>query len=304
MEFWNLVFMQYNQAPDGSRTPLPKPSIDTGAGLERILALVQGKDSVWETDAIFPIVEAAQSVTGATYKVGDYDDRSSFSLRVLAEHARSSTMLVGDGVFPSNEGRGYVLRRIIRRAVRHAYLLGTEKLVMPSLVETAIATMGEAYPDVIAQKDFILGVLTKEEERFRQTLKTGLTILEDELQSAAKTNKVLSGSAAFLLHDTYGFPLDLSADVCRERGLTVDEAGFAVAMEKQKAQARAAGKFKMDKALDYTGTGNDFVGYDELTAHAKVLALYADGNAVSELKAGQLGVVVLAPVVVGPAVVV
>src|SRR6188768_3151600 len=193
MEFWNLVFMQFNQAPDGSRTPLPRPSVDTGAGLERILALLQGKDSVWETDVMMPLVETAQSVTGKSYRVGDYDDRDSFALRVLAEHARSSTMLVSDGVFPSNEGRGYVLRRILRRAVRFAYSLGTEQLVMPRLVETAVDVMGSAYPDVIKNRDFILGVLTREEERFRHTLKTGVAILDDEL--AATTS--LSGSTAF-----------------------------------------------------------------------------------------------------------
>ncbi len=181
MEFWNLVFMQYNQAPDGTRTPLPRPSIDTGAGLDRILALIQGVDSVWETDLMQPLIDQACSLTGKSYQPGDYGDRVSFSMRVLAEHARSSAMLVSDGVFPSNEGRGYVLRRIIRRAVRHAYLLGTERLVMPTLVETAIDVMGNAYPEVAKNRDFIVGVLTREEERFRQTLKTGLTILEDEL---------------------------------------------------------------------------------------------------------------------------
>ena len=179
LEFWNLVFMQFNQAKDGSRTPLPKPSIDTGACLERILALMQGTDSVWETDVLFPLIEQGQSLTNRKYLVGNYDDRDSFSLRVLAEHARSATMLINDVVFPSNENRGYVLRRIIRRAVRHAYLLGTEKLVMPKLTETAIDIMAAAYPDLLTNKDFILGVMTKEEERFRQTLKTGLTILED-----------------------------------------------------------------------------------------------------------------------------
>ena len=183
MEFWNLVFMQYNQAPDGTRTPLPKPSIDTGVGLERILALRQGVDSVWETDLLMPLIDTAQSVTGKQYRVGNYEDRESFAMRVLADHARSSTMLVSDGVFPSNEGRGYVLRRVIRRAVRYAYLLGTEQLVMPRLVETAIDVMGNAYPDVVKNRDFIMGVLTREEERFRHTLKTGLTILDDELES-------------------------------------------------------------------------------------------------------------------------
>lgn len=283
MEFWNLVFMQYNQSSDGSRVPLPKPSIDTGAGLERILALLQGKDSVWETDAIFPIVEAAQSVTGSSYKIGDYEDRTSFSLRVLAEHARSSTMLVNDGVFPSNEGRGYVLRRIIRRAVRHAYLLGTEKLVMPALVESAISTMGEAYPEVIAQKDFILGVLTKEEERFRQTLKTGLSILETELNQT-DAHHVVSGSTAFLLHDTYGFPLEVTQEIVAERELSVDLEGFRVEMDQQRQRAKAARKgnvvdaSRMDlyrEVMEAHGTGG-FVGYERESCSTKVLAIIPD----------------------------
>jgi alanyl-tRNA synthetase len=290
MEFWNLVFMQYNQSSDGTRVPLPKPSIDTGAGLERILALLQGKDSVWETDAIFPIVEAAQSVTGSKYKIGDYEDRSSFSLRVLAEHARSSTMLVNDGVFPSNEGRGYVLRRIIRRAVRHAYLLGTEKLVMPALVESAITTMGEAYPDVIAQKDFILGVLTKEEERFRQTLKTGLSILENELNQADE-NHVVSGSTAFLLHDTYGFPLEVTQEIVAERELSVDLDGFRVEMDQQRQRAKAARKGNVadDSRIDLYrevmeahGTGA-FVGYERESCLTKVLAIIPDDEGLFDI---------------------
>ena len=290
MEFWNLVFMQYNQSSDGSRVSLPKPSIDTGAGLERILALLQGKDSVWETDAIFPIVEAAQSVTGSSYKIGDYEDRASFSLRVLAEHARSSTMLVNDGVFPSNEGRGYVLRRIIRRAVRHAYLLGTEKLVMPALVESAISTMGEAYPEVIAQKDFILGVLTKEEERFRQTLKTGLSILETELNQADE-NHVVSGSTAFLLHDTYGFPLEVTQEIVAERELSVDLEGFRVEMDQQRQRAKAARKgnvaddSRMDlyrEVMESHGTGG-FIGYERESCSTKVLAIIPDDEGLFDV---------------------
>jgi alanyl-tRNA synthetase len=290
MEFWNLVFMQYNQSSDGSRVPLPKPSIDTGAGLERILALLQGKDSVWETDAIFPIVEAAQSVTGSSYKIGDYEDRASFSLRVLAEHARSSTMLVNDGVFPSNEGRGYVLRRIIRRAVRHAYLLGTEKLVMPALVESAIGTMGEAYPEVIAQKDFILGVLTKEEERFRQTLKTGLSILETELNQA-DAHHVVSGSTAFLLHDTYGFPLEVTQEIVAERELSVDLEGFRVEMDQQRQRAKAARKgnvaddSRMDlyrEVMEAHGTGG-FIGYERESCSTKVLAIIPDDDGLFDV---------------------
>ena len=290
MEFCNLVFMQYNQSSDGSRVSLPKPSIDTGAGLERILALLQGKDSGWETDAIFPIVEAAQSVTGSSYKIGDYEDRASFSLRVLAEHARSSTMLVNDGVFPSNEGRGYVLRRIIRRAVRHAYLLGTEKLVMPALVESAISTMGEAYPEVIAQKDFILGVLTKEEERFRQTLKTGLSILETELNQADE-NHVVSGSTAFLLHDTYGFPLEVTQEIVAERELSVDLEGFRVEMDQQRQRAKAARKgnvadaSRMDlyrEVMESHGTGG-FIGYERESCSTKVLAIIPDDEGLFDV---------------------
>ena len=278
MEFWNLVFMQYNQSKDGSRTPLPKPSIDTGAGLERILALMQGTDSVWETDVLFPMIESAQSLTSKKYKIGDYDDRDSFSLRVLAEHARSSMMLVNDGVFPSNENRGYVLRRIIRRAVRHAYLLGTEKLVMPTLAETAISVMSGAYPDLLANKDFIVNVLSREEERFRQTLKTGLTILEGELSAGAKT---MSGTTAFTLHDTYGFPIELTQEIAGERSVLVDVAGFSKEMQEQRDRAKNARKGSSVSAatvdsyrevLEQFGTTN-FVGYVSNQCEATVLAV-------------------------------
>ena len=278
LEFWNLVFMQFNQDKDGSRTPLPKPSIDTGAGLERILALMQGTDSVWETDVLFPLIEQGQSLTSKRYLTGNYDDRDSFSLRVLAEHARSATMLVNDGVFPSNENRGYVLRRIIRRAVRHAYLLGTEKLVMPSLSATAIEIMQTAYPDVKANSDFILGVLTKEEERFRQTLKTGVSILEGELGSGTTT---LSGRSAFLLHDTYGFPLELTQEITLERGVTVDVDGFEREMAAQRERAKAARKGVQNdeeatavfrEVVERHGT-TTFVGYDEDSCEATVLEI-------------------------------
>ena len=278
MEFWNLVFMQYNQSKDGSRTPLPKPSIDTGAGLERILALMQGTDSVWETDVLFPMIESAQSLTSKKYKIGDYDDRDSFSLRVLAEHARSSMMLVNDGVFPSNENRGYVLRRIIRRAVRHAYLLGTEKLVMPTLAETAISVMSGAYPDLLANKDFIVNVLSREEERFRQTLKTGLTILEGELSAGAKT---MSGMTAFTLHDTYGFPIELTQEIAGERSVLVDVAGFSQEMQEQRDRAKSARKGSSVSAatvdsyrevMEQFGTTN-FVGYVSNQCEATVLAV-------------------------------
>ena len=288
MEFWNLVFMQFNQTSDGIRTPLPKPSIDTGAGLERILALVQGKDSVWETDVMAPLIEQAQSVTGRLYVPGDYEDRSSFSLRVLAEHARSSTMLVTDGVFPSNEGRGYVLRRIIRRAVRHAYLLGTEKLVMPGLVETAIDVMGEAYPDVVKNRDFIVGVLTKEEERFRETLKNGLSILEDEL---AKGPEVLAGNTAFTLHDTYGFPLELTEEIAGERGVSIDKDGFDTDMAQQRRRAKAGRKANTtgDEQMDSYREVNEqfgiteFLGYVENQTESRILAVLAAADDTVEI---------------------
>ena len=278
LEFWNLVFMQFNQAKDGSRTPLPKPSIDTGAGLERILALMQGTDSVWETDVLFPLIEQGQSLTSRKYEIGNYEDRDSFSLRVLAEHARSATMLINDGVFPSNENRGYVLRRIIRRAVRHAYLLGTEKLVMPKLSETAIDIMSAAYPDLLGNKDFILGVMTKEEERFRQTLKTGLTILEDELSSGSQE---LAGPSAFLLHDTYGFPLELTQEIAGERNVRVDVAGFEQEMGAQRDRAKSARKgAKVGEAtieayrhVMETHGITEFVGYEETACEANVLAV-------------------------------
>jgi alanyl-tRNA synthetase len=279
MEFWNLVFMQFDQAPDGTRTPLPKPSIDTGAGLERMLCLLQGVDAVWETDLLAPLVERACSLTGRSYVVGDYTDRTSFSMRVLAEHARSATMLVSDGVFPSNEGRGYVLRRIIRRAVRHAYLLGTERLVMSSLAETAVDVMGHAYPDVAANRDFVVGVLGREEERFRQTLKTGIGILEQELDA---TGGRLPGSSAFLLHDTYGFPLELTEEIAAERGVAVDGAEFDAAMRAQRERAKAARKgsgaaddARLDAYRDIVEQFGvtEFVGYADDTSDARVLGV-------------------------------
>jgi alanyl-tRNA synthetase len=280
MEFWNLVFMQYNQAPDGSRTPLPKPSIDTGAGLERILCLLQGVDAVWETDLMQPLIDEACRLTGKAYVPGDYDDRESFAMRVLAEHARSSALLVSDGVFPSNENRGYVLRRIIRRAVRYAYLLGTDRLVMPSLAETAIEVMGNAYPDVAANRDFVVGVLTREEERFRQTLKTGLSILEDELEANPTS---LPGTIAFTLHDTYGFPLELTEEIAGERGVAVDGEAFDAEMQAQRERAKAARKGtnvddeRLDAYRDVVeqfGT-TEFVGYSDDVAEARVLAVVA-----------------------------
>ena len=288
MEFWNLVFMQYNQAPDGTRTPLPKPSIDTGAGLERILALVQGVDSVWETDALFPLIQAAKEITGGEYRIGDYEHRDSFSLRVLAEHARSATMLINDGVFPSNENRGYVLRRIIRRAVRHAFLLGTEKLVMPTLAGVAVDVMGNAYPDIVKNRDFIIGVLTKEEERFRNTLKTGLAILEEDI---AANPERLSGRSTFLLHDTYGFPLELTQEIAAERGVEVDIEGFESEMNEQRTRAkdaRKSGRIDGDRVEAYRevmeahGT-TEFVGYVHDTSESTILAVIDGDDGIVEV---------------------
>jgi alanyl-tRNA synthetase len=294
LEFWNLVFMQYNQAGDGSRTRLPRPSIDTGAGFERILTLVQGVDSIWETDLLSPLIDTGRRLSGAEYKIGDYEHRPSFSLRVLAEHARSSMMMINDGVFPSNEGRGYVLRRIIRRAVRHAYLLGCEKLVMPSLVETSLGIMKGAYPELATNSDFILGVITREEEKFRATLRNGLTILEDEM--AGDTKSQISGTAAFTLHDTYGFPLELTQEIAGERGVAVDTDGFEREMNQQRERAKNARKNDVAdpqrvaayKSLVDQHGATTFVGYEKDSAEGKVLAVlgpfdHEDGSSVHEI---------------------
>jgi len=283
IEIWNNVFMQFNMAEDGSVTRLPAPCVDTGMGLERLAAILQHVHSNYEIDIFDALIKAAARETGC-------QDLGHKSLRVIADHIRATSFLVSDGVVPSNEGRGYVQRRIIRRAIRHGYLLGQKKPFFHKLVPDLVKLMGEAYPNMASQAERIASVLKAEEERFFETLEVGMQILDAALQGGAK---VLPGEVAFKLHDTYGFPLDLSADVCRERGLSVDEAGFAAAMEKQKSQARAAGKFKMDKALEYTGAGNAFVGYDDLQTKAKVVAVYLDGNSVAELKHGQSGVVVL-----------
>jgi alanyl-tRNA synthetase len=283
IEIWNNVFMQFNMAEDGSVTRLPAPCVDTGMGLERLAAILQHVHSNYEIDLFDALIKAAARETGCK-------DLGHKSLRVIADHIRATSFLVSDGVVPSNEGRGYVQRRIIRRAIRHGYLLGQKKPFFHKLVPDLVKLMGDAYPNMANQAERIASVLKAEEERFFETLEVGMQILDSALEGGVK---VLPGEVAFKLHDTYGFPLDLSADVCRERNLTVDEAGFAAAMEKQKSQARAAGKFKMDKALEYTGAGNAFVGYDELKATAKVLAVYVDGNSVAELKNGQSGVVVL-----------
>ncbi|MDO8318882.1 alanine--tRNA ligase [Rhodoferax sp.] len=284
IEIWNNVFMQFNMAEDGSVTPLPAPCVDTGMGLERLAAILQHVHSNYEIDLFDALIKAAARETRCL-------DLGNNSLKVIADHIRATAFLVSDGVLPGNEGRGYVQRRIIRRAIRHGYKLGQKTPFFHKLVPDLVAVMGAAYPSLAAQADRIMDVLRVEEERFYETLEVGMQILDDALAGGVQ---VLPGEVAFKLHDTFGFPLDLSADVCRERGLTVDEAGFKAAMEKQKAQGRAAGKFKMDKVLDYSGAGNTFVGYEQLTAATEVVAIYVDGTSATEIKAGQNGVLVLA----------
>ena len=283
IEIWNNVFMQFNMDETGAVTPLPAPCVDTGMGLERLAAILQHVHSNYEIDIFDQLIKAAARETGVT-------DLNNKSLRVIADHIRATAFLVSDGVIPSNEGRGYVQRRIVRRAIRHGYKLGQKTPFFHKLVADLARLMGDAYPQLRAQEQRITDILKTEEERFFETLAHGMDILDTALAGGAK---VLPGDVAFKLHDTYGFPLDLTNDVCRENGIDVDEAGFQVAMEKQKAQARAAGKFKMDKALEYTGAGNQFVGYEQLQATAKIVALYADGVSVAALKQGQTGVVVL-----------
>src|SRR5450830_513605 len=284
IEIWNNVFMQFDMQPDGSVKPLPAPCVDTGMGLERLAAILQHVHSNYEIDIFDALIKAASRETGE-------QELGHKSLRVIADHIRATAFLVSDGVLPSNEGRGYVQRRIIRRAIRHGYKLDKKTPFFHKLVPDLVALMGEAYPKLKSEEKRIIEVLKAEEERFYETLANGMQILDAALEGDVK---VLPGDVAFKLHDTFGFPLDLSADVCRERGLSVDEAGFHAAMEKQKAQGRAAGKFKMDRALEYSGDGNDFVGYEKLTIATKVVALFAEDAAVNELKAGQNGVVVLA----------
>ena len=282
IEIWNHVFMQFDMQADGSLNNLPAPCVDTGMGLERLAAILQHVHSNYEIDIFDKLIKAASRETGET-------DLNNKSLRVIADHIRATAFLVSDGVNPSNEGRGYVQRRIIRRAIRHGYKLGKKTPFFHKLVPDLVALMDDAYPRLKADGARVMDVLRVEEERFFETLEIGMTILD----AALADTKVLPGDVAFKLHDTYGFPLDLSADVCRERGLSVDEAGFHLAMDKQKAQARAAGKFKMDRALDYTGAGHAFTGYTLLEEPAKVVALYAEGAAVQFLNAGQDGIVVL-----------
>ncbi|KQR55470.1 alanine--tRNA ligase [Acidovorax sp. Leaf160] len=283
IEIWNNVFMQFDMKEDGSVTPLPAPCVDTGMGLERLAAILQHVHSNYEIDIFAALIQAAARETHTT-------DLANPSLKVIADHIRATSFLISDGVIPSNEGRGYVQRRIVRRAIRHGYKLGQKTPFFHKLVKDLAEQMGEAYPKLREQQQRITEVLKAEEERFFETLANGMDILDAALAGGAK---VLPGDVAFKLHDTYGFPLDLSADVCRERGVTVDEEGFKTAMERQKAQARAAGKFKMDRALEYVGDVNRFTGYEQLKEEAKVVALYVNGTSVTSLKAGDDAVVVL-----------
>jgi alanyl-tRNA synthetase len=283
IEIWNNVFMQFDMQADGSVKPLPAPCVDTGMGLERLAAILQHKHSNYQIDLFDALVRAAARETGCA-------DLANNSLKVIADHIRATAFLVSDGVIPGNEGRGYVQRRIIRRAIRHGYKLGKKTPFFHRLVADLVAVMGEAYPAMAAQQQRITEVLKAEEERFFETLENGMQILDAALVGGVTQ---LPGDVAFKLHDTFGFPLDLSADVCRERGLTVDEAGFHAAMDRQKAQARAAGKFRMDKALEYTGAGNEFVGYDSLTFDSIVAGLFVDAVPVDHIAEGQAAVVVL-----------
>ncbi len=283
IEIWNNVFMQFDMQPDGSVKPLPAPCVDTGMGLERLAAILQHKHSNYEIDLFEKLIQAAARETGEK-------DLENKSLRVIADHIRATAFLVSDGVLPGNEGRGYVQRRIIRRAIRHGYKLGRKTPFFHKLVADLVQLMGDAYPRLRLDEKRITEVLKAEEERFFETLENGMEILDAAL---AAGQSVLPGDVAFKLHDTFGFPLDLSADVCRERGVTVDEAGFNAAMEKQKAAGRAAGKFRMDRALEYTGAGHAFTGYELLEESARVEALYQDGNAVQQLLEGEPGIVVL-----------
>jgi len=287
IEIWNNVFMQFNRDEVGVMHKLPKPSVDTGMGLERIAAVLQGVHSNYEIDLFQKLIAAAVRETRCT-------DLDSPSLKVLADHIRACAFLIADGVIPGNEGRGYVLRRIIRRAIRHGYKLGTRAAFFYRMVPDLVAEMGEAYPELKTGEKRVMDVLRQEEARFFETIEHGMAILEADLAEMAKNGvTVFNGETAFKLHDTYGFPLDLTADICRERNVTVDSAAFDAAMARQKEQARAAGKFKMASSLEYDGQPTAFHGYDKLETSAKVLALYKDGSAVNALNEGDLGVVVL-----------
>jgi alanyl-tRNA synthetase len=320
IEIWNNVFMQFNRDEAGTMHPLPKPSVDTGMGLERISAVMQHVHSNYEIDLFQALIKAAarelphpnpdgtpnHSTKPASGQVAAYlprgeganaepkpiYDLTNNSLKVIADHIRACSFLIVDGVIPGNEGRGYVLRRIIRRAIRHGYKLGTRAAFFHRIVPDLVAVMGEAYPELVKAQTRVMDILRQEEERFFETIEHGMGILETTLKTLP-AGGVFNGELAFKLHDTYGFPLDLTADICREANVNVDTAAFDAAMARQKDQARAAGKFKLGAGLDYAGAATTFHGYDTLTRDATVLALYKDGAAVNELREGELGVVVL-----------
>ena len=285
IEIWNNVCMQFNRDEAGVMHPLPKPSVDTGMGLERISAVLQGVHANYEIDLFQALLKAAARETSDA-------DMNSPSLKVLADHIRACSFLLADGVIPGNEGRGYVLRRIIRRAIRHGYKLGARAAFFHKMVPDLVAEMGMAYPELGQNQARIVATLKQEEDRFFETIEHGMAILDGELKSLGEGG-VFNGETAFKLHDTYGFPLDLTQDICREHKITVDAAAFDAAMARQKEQARAAGKFKMAANLEYEGPATTFHGYDNLEFKGNVLALYKDGAAVNQLHEGEMGVVVL-----------
>ena len=284
IEIWNCVFMQFNRDEQGNMNPLPKPSVDTGMGLERMAAVMQHVHSNYEIDLFQDLLKAVARETGAPFSMEEP------SLKVIADHIRSCSFLIADGVLPSNEGRGYVLRRIIRRAVRHGYKLGQSKPFFHKLVADLVKEMGDAYPELKEKQVQIEEALKNEESRFAQTLETGMALLENAL---AKGSKKLDGEIIFKLYDTYGFPYDLTADICRERNIELDEAGFEREMEAQRARARAAQSFKANAQLPYEGQDTEFKGYSERQTESKVLALYKDGEQVNELNEGEEGAVVI-----------
>lgn len=284
IEIWNCVFMQFNRDEQGNMNPLPKPSVDTGMGLERMAAVMQHVHSNYEIDLFQDLLKAVARETGAPFSMDEP------SLKVIADHIRSCSFLIADGVLPANEGRGYVLRRIIRRAVRHGYKLGQSKPFFHKLVADLVKEMGGAYPELKEKQAQIEEALKNEESRFAQTLETGMALLENAL---AKGGKTLDGEIIFKLYDTYGFPYDLTADICRERNIELDEAGFEREMEAQRARARAAQSFKANAQLPYEGQDTEFKGYSERQTESKVLALYKDGEQVDELNEGDSGAVVI-----------
>ena len=284
IEIWNCVFMQFNRDEQGNMNPLPKPSVDTGMGLERMAAVMQGVHSNYEIDLFQDLLKAVARETGTAFSMEEP------SLKVIADHIRSCSFLIADGVMPSNEGRGYVLRRIIRRAVRHGYKLGQKNAFFYKLVPDLVKEMGGAYPELKEKQTQIEEALKNEENRFAETLEKGMGLLDNALSSNLKT---LNGEIIFKLYDTYGFPYDLTADICRERGVEMDEDGFEREMEAQRARARAAQNFKANAQVAYDGADTQFHGYDKRSLDATVLALYRDGEAVNQLNSGETGIVVL-----------